>query len=52
MDNISSVTEQIYERILKDRGDSIQQYIESGYTYEEIFKLLYPDETIGTDVMI
>ena len=45
-------TESIYQEILRDRGDDIRPYLESGYTYEEIFKLLYPEETVGSDVMM
>ena len=45
-------TESVYQEILRDRGDDIRPYIESGYTYEEIFKLLYPEETVGSDVMM
>ena len=45
-------TESVYQEILRDRGDDIRPYLESGYTYEEIFKLLYPEETIGSDVMM
>lgn len=48
----STCLESIYQQILKDRGDDIKPYIESGYTFEEIFKLLYPDETLGTDVLM
>lgn len=45
-------TESVYQEILRDRGDDIRPYLESGYTYEEIFKLLYPEETVGSDVMM
>lgn len=44
--------ESVYQEILRDRGDDIRPYLESGYTYEEIFKLLYPEETVGSDVIM
>lgn len=44
-------TETVYKEILRDRGDDVKSYLESGYTYEEIFKLLYPEETLGSDAM-
>ena len=44
--------ESVYKKILEDRGDDLKPYVAEGYSYEEIFKLLYPDETIGSDVLM